>query len=350
MCSGVPDGGEVNIGSTEADGSCGIRREVEIERSAGNADPARIPGLGPCLCDPVGVGSRAGMRRGGRLMAAVAALVVAGGLLSACAPSTSDTAASVARASGTGGDAGAQASAAGKPDETPVDIALPMNWVTDGMRRDGDGYALTLTATGRPGVYDAHFFHQAADGSVSGQQFLTVKVTGRDSLQVTWADGSVEPGTLALAEDGSPQTELALDPGCLAFLEPGRSQLDCRLYPKGEAAPSAGSSAAPSAAETLVAMPGTDEAMGYLCSVSADSLAHVTSKASDPFDTAVLQIALGQLEYDSGPIDGVYGRQTRAAVLAYQQAASLTVDGLVGPRTWTSLQADACRVGQDPAQ
>ncbi len=287
-------------------------------------------------------------RGGGRLLAVVAALAMAGAVLPGCSSSVSDTGAtSGAAVDGGAGVASASPAASG---EALVDVALPMTWVTDGMRRDGDGYALTLTATSRPGVYDAHFFHQASDGAVSGQQFLTIKVTSRDSLKVTWPDGSVEPGGLALAEDGSPQTEMALDPGCLAFLEPGRTQLDCRLYPKGEAGPSAEASAEPSDTETMVAMPGTDEAMGYLCSVASDSLARVTSKTSDAYDTAVLQIALGQLGYQSGAIDGSYGRRTKEAVLAYQQAAGLAVDGLVGPKTWAALQADACRVGEDPAQ
>ena len=141
------------------------------------------------------------------------------------------------------------------------------------------------TETGRTGSYDAHFFHRAKDGAISGQKFLSITVTGRDSLQVTWPDGSVEPGILALAEDGSPQTEIALDPGCFPFLEPGRTQLDCRLYPQDGALPSA----AASQTDVPVALPGTDEAMGYLCTVGVEELERVTKASSDPYSTAVLR-------------------------------------------------------------
>jgi peptidoglycan hydrolase-like protein with peptidoglycan-binding domain len=36
--------------------------------------------------------------------------------------------------------------------------------------------------------------------------------------------------------------------------------------------------------------------------------------------------------------DGVFGARTRAAVVAFQQGAGLTADGVVGPKTWQSLR------------
>lgn len=36
-------------------------------------------------------------------------------------------------------------------------------------------------------------------------------------------------------------------------------------------------------------------------------------------------------------VDGIFGAQTRAAVIAFQQGAGLTPDGIVGPLTWAAL-------------
>ena len=53
--------------------------------------------------------------------------------------------------------------------------------------------------------------------------------------------------------------------------------------------------------------------------------------------TRGVQAALAELGYDPGPVDGVMGPRTRAAVQAYQRDAGLTVDGVVGPATRGAL-------------
>lgn len=50
-----------------------------------------------------------------------------------------------------------------------------------------------------------------------------------------------------------------------------------------------------------------------------------------------LQIALEEIGNNPGPIDGVFGAQTEAAVKAFQQARGITVDGIVGPITWRNI-------------
>jgi hypothetical protein len=53
----------------------------------------------------------------------------------------------------------------------------------------------------------------------------------------------------------------------------------------------------------------------------------------------VLQIQqrLGALQFYTGPADGVFGGGTDSAVRAFQQSKQLTIDGKVGPGTWSSL-------------
>lgn len=54
-------------------------------------------------------------------------------------------------------------------------------------------------------------------------------------------------------------------------------------------------------------------------------------------NVAELQRRLSALGFDPGPIDGVYGRRTIAAVKTFQKAKGLTVDGIVGPQTIAAL-------------
>ncbi len=56
-------------------------------------------------------------------------------------------------------------------------------------------------------------------------------------------------------------------------------------------------------------------------------------------DVAQLQTLLVEAGYSPGTPDGVFGRQTLAAVRAFQFDSSLTVDGIAGPRTIRALRA-----------
>ena len=232
----------------------------------------------------------------------------------------------------------------------PASVTLPEAWVTEGFRRDGEGYVLSMTPTSEPDLFDGQFQRLAVDGSVEGLKFITVRVTSPDAVEVTWPDGSIGTGGLELETAGGAQTLIDLGPGCAAFLVAGASRMDCILTPAVADDVPPEPSTAPTPSPSPVSTTGTDEAMGYLCSVDVADLPDVTRASADPFATSVLQVALTQLGYEPGPADGDYRAGTRRAVRAYQSDVGLVVDAQVGPRTWTSLQADACRVAEDPAQ
>lgn len=57
-------------------------------------------------------------------------------------------------------------------------------------------------------------------------------------------------------------------------------------------------------------------------------------------EVASLQRALRDLGHYGGPVDGIFGGGTEAAVRAFQSSRRLRADGIVGPRTWARLFPD----------
>lgn len=51
------------------------------------------------------------------------------------------------------------------------------------------------------------------------------------------------------------------------------------------------------------------------------------------YSTRLIQERLKELDYDPGPVDGVRGRRTIAAIRRFQADKGLIVDGIVGPAT-----------------
>jgi len=60
--------------------------------------------------------------------------------------------------------------------------------------------------------------------------------------------------------------------------------------------------------------------------------------AARMIDVKALQIDLREIGYFSGKVDGLFGKRTRAAVLAFQSDNGLEADGIVGTRTWAALR------------
>lgn len=50
-----------------------------------------------------------------------------------------------------------------------------------------------------------------------------------------------------------------------------------------------------------------------------------------------LQTELNAQGFNCGEVDGVFGQNTYNAVIAFQTAKGLTVDGVVGELTWGAL-------------
>jgi peptidoglycan hydrolase-like protein with peptidoglycan-binding domain len=53
-----------------------------------------------------------------------------------------------------------------------------------------------------------------------------------------------------------------------------------------------------------------------------------------------LQAILNMLGYNSGPVDGLFGSRTNAAVLIFQQSQNLTADGIVGIQSRAALSQE----------
>lgn len=60
----------------------------------------------------------------------------------------------------------------------------------------------------------------------------------------------------------------------------------------------------------------------------------------------IAQDDLNTLGYDTGGLDGIFGRKTEAAVKRYQQEIGLVSDGIVGCNTWRSLQENVVGTGK----
>lgn len=70
---------------------------------------------------------------------------------------------------------------------------------------------------------------------------------------------------------------------------------------------------------------------------TVDVAVEVLKKGARSDSVKALQILLNGYGYSCGEVDGSFGSKTLSAVQKYQKANKLTVDGVVGKKTWTIL-------------
>lgn len=87
----------------------------------------------------------------------------------------------------------------------------------------------------------------------------------------------------------------------------------------------------------------------YSCACEHDRVVRAEPPYPSGADIAGLQGHLAAFGFDPGPVDGVYGPRTAAAVAAFQRSKGLEPDGVLGPVTWIALgKAAASPVAQSP--
>lgn len=91
-----------------------------------------------------------------------------------------------------------------------------------------------------------------------------------------------------------------------------------------------------------------DGAYGFICESDTDYLPRLMNRFADPYAVSVLQRLLadftesGDSPIYAGEVSGQYDAETRQAVKRWQSLMAIEVDGLVGPRTWGTLQYQTC--------
>ena len=98
------------------------------------------------------------------------------------------------------------------------------------------------------------------------------------------------------------------------------------------------------AALVLLCLPGTSIAGGASDTSSASKASSTLlqygagyGKADGAPPVRVVQRSLRRLGWQPGPVDGLYGPRTEAAVTRFQTAARVAADGIVGPQTRQAL-------------
>ena len=71
----------------------------------------------------------------------------------------------------------------------------------------------------------------------------------------------------------------------------------------------------------------------YYISLYSDNITVISQQGSRGNEVRQIQKKLKQLGYYKGNIDGLYGSDTKKAVISFQKNCGLTADGIAGPKT-----------------
>ena len=71
---------------------------------------------------------------------------------------------------------------------------------------------------------------------------------------------------------------------------------------------------------------------------SGEGLKEEPSTSQDLGTVLGLQCALAGMNIDPGPLDGIFGRRTKEALMRFQELAGLKIDGIYGPKTRAALE------------
>ncbi|MEW6032254.1 MAG: polysaccharide deacetylase family protein [Bacillota bacterium] len=159
----------------------------------------------------------------------------------------------------------------------------------------------------------------------------------------------VQPGSIVVLHDGIPETASAL-PGILGELRTRGyrcvtvSEL-LRASQPAPPAPSPGPSPPPPAPKPGPAPP----APGPRPGPSQCRLLQVQTPLMRGDDVLIVQQALAVRRHDPGPLDGVYGVRTAAAVRRFQGAVGLRVTGVVAAEEYRRLNIDCPSHPPSPA-
>ncbi len=94
------------------------------------------------------------------------------------------------------------------------------------------------------------------------------------------------------------------------------------------------------ASSGLETSPQRQASSGLETSPQSVAVENVLTKGNRGSKVLTLQTRLQVKGYDPGPVDGIFGNLTQAAVIAYQESKGLEKSGVVDEKTWTALSQE----------